>query len=261
MMTRILRLPKFQLLLTLLFIFITTVIKSPSILLVVHVLLVVVLTVVFDLLFSMLRGKNFFLPYAGLASGAIIALILPPTIGVFEVISVTGIGVAAKNFLRVQNRHIFNPAALGLLVAAVLFDRTSINPAISWWAVSWQHPKIDNLSSIIYYLLLLSPLYISGFRLKRYWTITAFLIATFVTNQLVSNTLSIVHVLDPTLIFFSIVMLPEPMTTPVNRNRQILFGLFVGIVSWALSSQVFNGIPDTLIIALLLGNLLFFRYR
>lgn len=261
-MARILRLPKFQLFLALLFIFITIVIKSPSTSLVVHLLFVVVLTAVFDLLFSMIRGKNFFIPYAALVSGAIIALLLPPTIGVFETISATIIAMAAKNFIRIQNRHIFNPAALGLLAAAVFFDKTSISPAISWWAVSWQYPKIDNLSSIIYYLILFTPFYVSAASLRRYWTILTFLGTSTVLNQIINDRSSIIHIIsDPTLVFFSIVMLPEPVTTPVNRRRQILFGLFVGIVSWALSSRVFNFIPDPLIVALLLGNLLFFRYR
>src|SRR3989338_3053753 len=63
--------------------------------------------------------------------------------------------------------------------------------------------------------------------------------------------------LYPTVLFFTLVMLPEPMTTPYIKKYQVIFVVFVSIISFLISS-FFAG--DPLITALLLGNIIFFKF-
>ena len=65
--------------------------------------------------------------------------------------------------------------------------------------------------------------------------------------------------LDPTTLFFALVMLPEPMTSPPDYKKQALYGVLVGVLSYLLSvyPPISGLLPDVLIPALLLGNLAF----
>lgn len=58
-------------------------------------------------------------------------------------------------------------------------------------------------------------------------------------------------------------MVAEPMTSPVNKQRQIFYGFFVALMSILLVIAIRknilpSNIPDSSLLVLLLGNLLFF---
>jgi len=129
-----------------------------------------------------------------------------------------------------------------------------------------------NIHNLVFFLILLSPILISGYKMRRFYNTLSFLfVYTFLSGiftfgfslQSLINRIS-----DPTTIFFAIVMLPEPMTSPVNRNRQILFGLTVAFIVTIISHPKLGNalfaagsLPDVFLSALLVANLLFFKYR
>lgn len=248
--------PKTQIGFFLTLIFITAFINNPSQKILLVFLLSIVSTVTSDLLFVRLRNIQPFFPSAALVTGSIVGLLTSPYLSWYVPIVVGIIAMFSKNFIRFSNRHIFNPAGFGLLVGAIIFGY-----AISWWAVSWQQFRIHNSEFIIYFLILLSPSLISSYRMGRYRITVAFLLTYFVliflpnTKYLILNT-----ILDPTILFFSIVMLAEPLTSPNNHMKQILFGVFVALVSILASSPILNSL-DPLIFSLLLGNIVFFKLR
>ena len=206
-----------------------------------------------DLLFLRVRGVKPFFPSGSLVTGSIIGLLTSPDLGWYVPIVIGIIAMFSKNFIRFSNRHIFNPAGFGLLVGAIIFHHN-----VSWWGVSWQQffPQSGiPLRGTIPFLILLSPALISILRMKRYRITLSFLIAYALINIKLNS------FLDPTVLFFSIVMLPEPMTSPNRHNRQILFGIFVAIISIIASFPISNLSLDPLIFSLLLGNLAFFRFR
>lgn len=239
-MGTLLRTPNTQLGILLTLIFATAFVKEPSISHLLTYVLATVATAASDLLFRILRRQPLFFPSASLVSGTIIALVLAPQPS-WQHLAAAVLAMASKNFLRFPH-HIFNPAAFGLFTAAVLFGSP-----ISWWGVSWQQ-------SSIYLLVLLSPVFVSLYRIGRYLIVAFFLIVYALLNQLPS-------ILDPTILFFSLVMLPEPMTSPTQPLRQMLFGFSVAILSLLLSFSISNFVTDPLLIALLLANLAFFRWR
>lgn len=256
--------PKIQLSGALLLIFISSAINYNSPVFLINLLTAVSSAVIFDLIFLKLRKIKLFLPSAAIASGLIITLLNSPIRPLYELILICAIAMFFKNFLRISNRHIFNPAGIGLFLGSVIF-----NHSVSWWGVSFQNLFSPGTKSLILYFILLSPALISIIKMKRYRITLSFLLAYALAIFVLNRSVSLINVFfDPTVIFFSIVMAPEPMTTPNRHSRQILFGILLGITAIILSLPLFNlhfnninFIPDSLIGALIISNLIFYKYK
>lgn len=253
-MERLMRTPKIQLIAFLTILYVSVLIYKRDIRELPYGLITIVLTVFFDVLFLKIRRINLFFPSAAIATGLILALINPPSSWAFTMIAPL-FAMFSKNFLRFNNRHILNPAGFGVFTAGFF-----LHVNVSWWAVSFQQLSFSPLSIMMFGILLL-PGIVSIFRMKRYPTIIAFIILYSIGHLLFNLPYSII---DPTIIFFSLVMLPEPMTTPHKLKHQLMFGCFVGLIAFLFSlSQLSIGslLPDILISSLLLGNLLLFSYQ
>ncbi len=223
---------------------------------------------IFDLLFTFIRRRQFFVPWAAFVSGLIIALIADQNALWFQILVISALSMGTKNFLRIDGRHILNPAASGLVLGGLIFGL-----GISWWGVSFQSISTKfTIENFIFFLTLLSPLIVSFFKLNRFGSILTFFITyTFLTvlffgNFSINSFFNLF--LNPGTIFFALVMLPEPMTSPLNLRRQVFFGGFIALISLALTFALVNHalpgrtfVPDILATTLLLGNLIFFRQR
>ncbi len=260
-MIKKLKIPKVQMSLALILIFLSAFGRLPFPQYVYILILPVASCLLFDLLISYIRIKKLFVPHAAFVTGMIIALLVSPNLTWYKIISICLISIATKNFVRVSNKHIFNPAASGIFIGGLIFNQN-----VSWWGVSFQDLNTLTVQTIILFIILLSPLYISVLRIKRHFTILAFLLVNTLLTLIASgkfspNILSLV-LLNPTTIFFSTVMLPEPITSPSERKRQIFFGATVGILTFIIGSPfIYNTvfIPDVFIISLLIGNLVFLK--
>jgi len=267
-MLSLFRIPKVQLTLILLIIFLSALITGVSSAHISLLFICVGFTVFFDLLFIFLRRKRLFIPHAAIATGLIITLIVDPGISWYQISVISAFAMGTKNFLKISGRHIFNPAAIGLFIGGILFHQY-----VSWWGTSFQAFTSNfSFQKLILFLILLLPVLISGIRQRRYTTILIFLASYTLLAHVFTYNFSIQsligRLLDPTVIFFATTMLPEPMTSPVNTKRQALYGFTVAFAFFILSYPVIskflfmnNLLPDLFIPALLLGNVLFFKYR
>ncbi len=267
-MASVLRIPKVQLALLLLLIFLSTFTQYPVFPSVYILIISLVFTISIDLLFIYMRYRAVFTPYAAAVTGLIIALLGSPAAQWYEIAAISAIAMSTKNFIRVSNRHIFNPAAIGLFIGGIL-----LRMPVAWWGTSFQRVAYPTVQNILPFIILLLPVIVSGFRLRRHYGMLAFVGAYTIFPDILTTTISpsssfIVRLLDPTVVFFATVMLPEPMTSPSNPKRQVLFGLTVAVLTQILSYPAltnallaFNLLPDIFIPALLLGNLLFFRLK
>ena len=220
-------------------------------------------TVAADQLFVYLKTKKLFFPYSGLISGLIIALIIEPTLPWFQILTIGMIAMLSKHYLRVTKRHIFNPAAFGLFAGGVLFG---IYP--SWWAAYLYSGETMLPINILIYLVLGYLFWVAAYKYRRYFNIVAFLIVFPILFELLGGKFSLTSLLltlkSPGLLFYAFVMVPEPMTSPVKKQRQLLFGGFIALVNvimtYLTSRQVVPAI-DTSVLALLLANMVFFKFR
>lgn len=262
----VLQIPKVQLIFFLSVIFLSSLTVYPQAKYSIGFLLAMFFTATFDVLLTFVRQKIWFIPYAGIVTGMIIGLIMSPDLSWYAIAVIAAIAVASKQFLRLKTGHFFNPAAAGLVLGGILLQEP-----VTWWGGSFQNLFGGNVFHIVSFLLILSPLALSAFRLKRYLTIVSFLVvhvllSYIMKGQTVLSAQSLLFAfMDPTVLFFAIVMLPEPRTSPIGQNWQVLYGTSVALIANLLglagASQFFLSwrvSPDPLLTALLIGNVLNF---
>ncbi len=187
----------------------------------------------------------------------IILFIIPPAKGVEETAFLITAGVVAmgsKYVLALNKKHFFNPAGVAVFITSVF----SIGYANWWIGNQWVLPAV-----LIGGILVIK-------KIKRFGMVFAFLIMFFsatlyfgATNQ--SDLPKTIQrlILDSPILFFSFVMLIEPLTSPTRKKMQIIYGLLVGVLA---GSQFSLGpISSTYETALLFGNIFAyivgFKYR
>ena len=263
-MPSFLKIPKNQIIAALLLLLIATSSKLGISLALLLFVLCVGFTIGADVFFTYLRRRVVFLPYSAIITGLILTLIIDPSAMWYQIAIIAAAAMAIKNFIRPLGRHIFNPAASGLLIGWVVFG---LQP--SWWAASAYNPTsffaLTNLPVLIPILLIGC---ISLYRYRRYASavlyVVVYCLLLFLTNLSVSLTSAALTILSIGTLFYTFLMLVEPMTSPVNKRRQVLYGAVVaaGTVALVHLQKIWGiAIFDVSLTALLLGNLLFFKFR
>jgi len=203
--------------------------------------LVVVCKITNSILARFLKAKTN--PESAIITGLILSLIFGPTSLFSNFIPLTALGVlamASKYLIAWRARHIFNPAAFGVLASAVLFHQGA-----SWWIGSLQTLPVILMGGILI------------IQKTRRWTLVgAFLLIEIATLILfarndVSGVLSLL--VNSPLLFFSFVMLVEPQTSPLRLRPQILYAILVAAFFYIFGNGL--GFPYPLEAALLVGNL------
>lgn len=181
----------------------------------------------------------------------ILALIITPTAnpqGLIFLTAAAGLAIASKYVLAINYRHIFNPAAI-----AVVLTSFGAGDSASWWVgTAWMLPFV-----VIGGVLLIN-------RLRRWRMVLVFLgtamlatgfFAAIGNPGAVFNTLQ-QEVLNSALFFAAFIMLTEPLTSPSTKVKQMWYGAVVG----ALFAPQINvlGFYATPEIALAVGNVFTF---
>ncbi|KKU91827.1 MAG: Oxidoreductase FAD/NAD(P)-binding domain protein [Microgenomates group bacterium GW2011_GWA1_48_10] len=183
-------------------------------------------------------------------TGLILALIISPPAnisGLAFLFWAAVVAMAAKFILTVRRKHLFNPAALAVLVTAVFLGR-----AASWWVGTE---------------VMLPFVAVGGFlvvrKLRRFDLVLSFLLTAMVTTVVLgvlggAPLLTVISrtILNSAIVFFATVMLTEPMTTPPASGSRALYGLVVGFLA---APQVnLGGIYSSPELALVVGNVFSF---
>lgn len=193
-----------------------------------------------DAFLSRLRWGSWPFSLSSLVTGLLIGLIVDPT-------SVTVLATAvvaaslSKHFLGFgRQKHIFNPAALGIVLSSGLFHRP-----VAWWGATWGMVPV-----LIIFFGMIVPLR----QLRRLWMPTSFLFVYGIALMIVSGAESALKLtFDPTIFLFAWVMLAEPITAPNRGFWRYGWGVLVAIL--VIVQQVFSiSWSDPLLTALLLAN-------
>ena len=174
----------------------------------------------------------------------ILTLIIGPSSPVRNFLTMIFIGAAAmasKYVFALNKKHIFNPAAFAVFLAA-----TILNDGASWWIGSiYTFPLI-----VLGGLLILT-------KIKRFELVIGFFTVYFLTLIFFGKGVTVNSFFIPSIWFYVFVMLVEPLTSPSTKNKQIVFGGFAAL-SYFLLPKVIPGYAYGLETALLAGNLLSF---
>lgn len=216
-------------------------------------LLSIALIAALDVGLTYIRFRKVYLPTAAAVSGFLVGLILAPSEPVYVIFLASILASLSKQFLAVGvRRHIFNPAAFGIIGVNLIFGTT-----VAWWGVSW-----GKLPLVILVPLMLRILW----KLKRLILPISFLI-TYLLLALLNPALRVGAmenptylksylvdlIFDGTILLFALVMLPEPITSRITGYFKYGFGILVA-VSAVLVERITN-LSEIFLPALLLLNL------
>ena len=193
------------------------------------------------------RGVWFF-PDGALLTGLIVALVLSPLEPVYVSIGTAAIAVASKYVFRSRWSNIFNPAALALVVAYFVFGS-----AESWWG------SLPDLPTIAIVVVLGAGLFMAD-RVNKLPMAIAFLgsyFALFSASAFLGDPSRVAEIFRApdvnAALFFALIMLDDPPTSPVRYLDQICYGLIVAVVSYAVFLTL--GVEYYLLAGVLVGNL------
>ncbi len=177
----------------------------------------------------------------------ILSLIITPVVNLHSLPFIFWASVwasASKFILAINKKHLFNPAALGVFLTGL-----AITGSASWWVgTAWMAPVV----------------FLGGFlivrKIKRWDLVLTFLgvaivmimtLSIFNTSQL--SLLFRKIFLDSPILFFAMVMLTEPLTTPPDKTYRLFYGAITGFL---FVPQIhFGGLYTTPEMALVVGNI------
>jgi len=156
------------------------------------------------------------------------------------------LAMTSKYLIGYRKKHFFNPAAFAVVITATILGKGA-----SWWIGNW----------VMLPFIILGGVYVL-IKIRRLNMTLAFLFV-FLLLILITNLKNllpfhagvsiILSSLSPVL-FFSIVMLTEPMTSPTDQKLRIYYGVICAVVIIIL--QKVTPISYTIELSLLITNLL-----
>jgi ferredoxin-NADP reductase/Na+-translocating ferredoxin:NAD+ oxidoreductase RnfD subunit len=186
-----------------------------------------------------------------LITALILALIIPPPSSPLDTMFLefafwgSVLAMASKYILAIRKKHVFNPAAIAVVITAFALG---LSP--SWWVgTAWMLPFVVAGGLLVTRKILRFDLVLS-FAIMAFASISA---TRIFSGASVSTSLIERIVLDTPLFFFVFVMLTEPLTTPPTRKLRIIYGGLVGIL-FAPSLHI-GSIYSTPELALVIGNI------
>lgn len=176
-----------------------------------------------------------FLPPA-IIPGLALTMLLYPNERLMPVLFGVGLAICSKVIFRApvgggKSQHIFNPSNLGIVATLLLFPSIGVAPPYHF---------TENLTGMWHWALpgivLVTGIIVHGLFTGRLTLVLTWLIAFIIQGQLRSwyfGTSWIVPLTPMTsaaFMVFTLYMIPDPATTPVKRQQQVLFGITIAAV-------------------------------
>lgn len=231
---------KTQVAIVLLLISTLAILGRPQALVIIHFIIALGSAITFDLTFAKLQQKPLHFFSSSIVTGLLAALILEPNRLPGIILVVTGAATVSKMIFKIGPKHIFNPAAFGLIIGQLLFG-----PVITWWGIAGNQLSIS---------IVLIGLGLILYKLKSFFMPLGFMLVYSLYLYVLGGQLSITQILDPTTILFAWVMLTEYKTSPYIGHWRFTFGIFVGLL--VVITGFLNVSLDPLLFSLLIADLL-----
>ena len=185
-------------------------------------------------------------------TGLIIALVFTPPITLIlglKLVLVTMIAMASKYVITIRNRHVFNPAAFGIVVGSV-----SGLAYATWWIAT---PAMIPITLIVAVAILYKTK-----RLQMGALFVAVSVGLLGLQAVIDGSISVDTFVSAVtswpLLFVAGVMLSEPLTLPPRRHQQYIVAIVVGVLS--VSAIHIGPILMTPALALIVGNVVAFYW-
>ncbi|MCC3372048.1 RnfABCDGE type electron transport complex subunit D [Cohnella sp. REN36] len=212
--------------------------------------------VAFDVGCCLIERRKRIFPDGAFITGLIVSLILSVTSPWYVVAATAAVSVLSKHLLAYRKKPLFNPAAFGLLLSVPIFHAQQ-----SWWGA------FGDLPGWFLPIVLIGGFWVTN-RIQKFPQVFTFaavyLLALFVLDAGILplhaeslRTGGFYDALRPPFmnaaLFFAMLMLTDPPTSPAKTADQIVFGAIAGAAGAVIYGQ-FGGLIY-LYIGLLAGNI------
>jgi Na+-translocating ferredoxin:NAD+ oxidoreductase RnfD subunit len=187
-------------------------------------------------------------PSGAVLTGLLVAMVLTPHEPWYVPACTSAIAVASKYLVRTRSANVFNPAALALVVTFYIF-----NTGQSWWGAL---PEITPFALVA---LFVTGAFIAD-RVNKVPLVLAFLGTYFMLFTFAAfmgdpgKVAEIFRAPDlHAVLFFAFFFLTDPPTSPVKYPGQLICGVIVAVVSFAIFEWL--GVAYYLLAGVLVGNI------
>ncbi len=225
-----------------------------------QVLLTISSCILLHIFYDVIFNKKFYFPTSALTTSLGLCILVNyghsmvyPLVPVFFAIS-------SKFFFNFRGRHTFNPAMMGVALSLLIASEfISSSPAYQW----------NGLGSMALVIVMSALLFFMP-KINRGWLVGTFLLVF--TLQIILRSLLIRHYLpfstlffgtitSPSFFLFTFFMITDPMTSPSDKNQQIIVGASLAILD--LVFHLFSSYHTFFYAAFTLGSirLTWFHYK
>jgi len=177
----------------------------------------------------------------------ILALIMTPAKSFSDLVVLSWavtLAMLSKYVLAINRKHIFNPAAVGVVITGLVLGQ----PASWWVGTAWMAPFVAISGFLVIRKLRFYDLAWGFFMVVL---VVSLFIAVIHGNDLVTGISRII--LDSFILFLGSIMVTEPLTMPPTSRLQMIYGGLVGLLSVPqVSLFAFSFSPE---MALCVGNI------
>ena len=173
---------------------------------------------------------------AAMIPGFACSMLLYPNERMWPIAFATVLAISSKLLFRApvgegRTQHIFNPSNIGIAATLLLFPEVGFAPPYHFTAnlVGFWH-------WVVPVFILLTGVVIHGFFTGRLPLVAAWLIGFALQGQIRAQlygfppAVPLMPMTSAAFIVFTLYMIPDPATTPLNKWRQALFGFSVAMV-------------------------------
>jgi Na+-translocating ferredoxin:NAD+ oxidoreductase RnfD subunit len=207
----------------------------------------VIAAVIVDVPILRLRGRAWSFPSGAILTGMIVAMVLSPQEPWYVAVCTSIIAIVSKWIFRIGTANVFNPAALGLVITFYVFHTGQ-----SWWGALPELP-FEALA------VLITTGYFIASRVNKMPLVLSFLgiyFLLFTSVTFVSDPSRVVEIFRApdlhAVLFFAFIILTDPPTSPIRYADQIVCGVLVAIVGFAVFEAL--GAAHYLLSGVLAGN-------
>ena len=187
-------------------------------------------------------------PSGAVLTGLLVAMVLSPQEPWYVPAVTSALAILSKYIFRTRSANVFNPAALALVVTFYIFDTGQ-----SWWGA------LPEMSLVGLAVLLVTGIFIAD-RVNKLPLVLVFLASyyfLFTITAFVGDPGRVSEIFRPpdlqAVLFFAFFFLTDPPTSPVKYSDQLVCGVIVAVVSYAVFEWV--GAAYYLLAGVLMGNL------
>ncbi|MFH0754035.1 MAG: RnfABCDGE type electron transport complex subunit D [Candidatus Omnitrophota bacterium] len=148
-------------------------------------------------------------------AGAIVGFVASSGIVWWKLVAVVAVAILSKHFIRWRNKHVFNPAAFGLLMAVII-----LGVPAQWKA------------TYLWYFLVPFGGYLA-WKMRRLEVLAGYAVVSLLAfgSQALLQHAALVDMLGYFSYFYIFIMIVEPKTTPAGGVPKYLFGgLLAGLI-------------------------------